>query len=318
MNDRITNQESTHNMYNGTVICPNHLCGKEVSDKFDHCPFCHTLLIKPTKTAEDIINEYNRKEEDLRNDIKKRYKIDGNISEEQYGQLKEIYLKEYGKRNDAQENESSIVQGNGSIGWIIGISAALIIFIIIFFAAGGGHSKTYNNYMSSIRAQRSAINRATSLFDMVELDERILPLGALDYLTDGDEKRAVKMAHDGVWGLFESKCQQLAVGKYKLTSKSGHIYIIELTNEVNRQSDYWSYYLARIYKDNCLFGVGEWHQREITSDIVFEQSPNTYDDNIAICLKPNKSSRTLEWDGKLEKGNYGWTVNDEGTVEKIE
>ena len=27
-----------------TVFCPNHLCGKEISDQFDKCPFCGTPI----------------------------------------------------------------------------------------------------------------------------------------------------------------------------------------------------------------------------------------------------------------------------------
>ena len=239
-----------------TVICPNRLCGKEISTKFDNCPFCHTPLIKPKRTAEDIINEYKHKEreEDLRDAIRKQYNIDGDISEDQYGQLREIYLKEHGNRNDATKKENLSGQRNGSVGWIIGILAALIIFVIIFFAAGGGHSKTYNEYMSRIKTRETSINRATSLFDMAKLDERILPLGALDDLTDGDEKRAVRMAHDKVWDLFETKCRQLAIGYYLLTSEDGQKYVVELSEETGNDGNQ-----AYVYIDNRLYSEGYWY-----------------------------------------------------------
>jgi hypothetical protein len=33
----------------GTIFCPNKLCGKELSDQFDKCPFCGTILKENTK-----------------------------------------------------------------------------------------------------------------------------------------------------------------------------------------------------------------------------------------------------------------------------
>lgn len=80
------------------VICPNFFCGKEVGDKLDYCPFCHTQLIKPKKTAADIINEHKQKKDNLRETIRKNYNIEGDISEEEYTQLLTIYKEE--KRNN--------------------------------------------------------------------------------------------------------------------------------------------------------------------------------------------------------------------------
>lgn len=110
-----------------TVICPNHLCGKEVSDKFEYCPFCHTLLIKPTKTAEEIINEHKREEEDLKNAIRKQYNIVGDISEEQYKQLKEIYLKENHTHQSTKEGKSK-----HSHAWIAYFAGLLLIVALVF------------------------------------------------------------------------------------------------------------------------------------------------------------------------------------------
>ena len=238
-------------------------CGKQYNkDVFDKCPFCGSLQIIPPKTAEEIINEHKHKEElvkeqneeILKDAVRKRYNVAGDISEEQYGQLKEIYLKEYGNRDDTLKNENSSSPRNGYVGWVIGILAALIIFLIIFFAAGGGHSKTYNEYMSRIREREAAINRATSLFEMKDLDERILRLGALDDLTDGDEKRAVRMAHDKVWDLFETKCRQLAIGYYLLTSEDGQKYVVELSEESGNDGNQ-----AYVYIDNRLYSEGYWY-----------------------------------------------------------
>ncbi len=304
----------------GTVICPNHSCGKEISIKFDNCPFCNTPLIKTKRTAEEIINEHKRKEELINKQkeeifkdvVRRRYNIDGDISEEQYGQLKEIYMKEYGNKDDTHEHEHSSGQRNGYVGWIIGIVAALIIFLIIFFASGGGHSNTYNEYMSRIKAREAAINSATSLFDMDNLNERILRLGALDDLTDGDEKRAVRMAHNEVWNLFEKKCQQLSVGKYRLTSKYGNTYIIELTHELYKDKN--DTYIARIYKNNSLFEAGRWWKDGTTSVI----DNDNYMDKIEIRIWPERESKVFEWSGKLEKNpKYDWRDRDEGIVEKI-
>ena len=81
------------------MICPNRLCEKEISLKFDNCPFCHTPLIKYQRTAEDIINEHKYKEEQikeqkeeiLRSAVRKSYNITGDVSEEQYEQLIKIW-----------------------------------------------------------------------------------------------------------------------------------------------------------------------------------------------------------------------------------
>lgn len=112
-----------------TVICPNRLCGKEVSDEFDHCPFCHTQLIKPTKTADDIINEHKQKEDNLRNAIKKQYNIAGDISEEQYQQLKEIYLKEYNTNQLAKGSTSK--HSHAWIAYLFGLFLVVALGLLI-------------------------------------------------------------------------------------------------------------------------------------------------------------------------------------------
>ena len=317
MQDSANNQETVYNEKNETVICPNRLCGKEISVKFDKCPFCHTLLIKPKKTAEDIINEHKHteREEDLKDAIRKQYNIDGDISEEQYGQLREIYLKEHGPKYDANTNESSSGQRNGRIGWIVGISAVLIIFLIIVFAAGGSHSKTYNDYMHSIHEREAAIDRATSLFDMANIyDWKHWRLGTGAYL-EGDEKRDIDLAIDGLDDLYEMKCQQLFLGKYKFTSNNGDIYMVELTNlkdEVLKEG-----LAVVIYRNNKLYSKGSWfysgataigiHHRLITDNREWNY------ESVTVYLDMDK--QLLVWSGNMEEhGGYG---SDKGTAQKI-
>lgn len=38
-----------------TVFCPNKLCGKEVSDQFEKCPFCGTPLNKGNDTTSESL-----------------------------------------------------------------------------------------------------------------------------------------------------------------------------------------------------------------------------------------------------------------------
>lgn len=214
MNDRITNQESTHNMYNGTVICPNHLCGKEVSDKFDHCPFCHTPLIKPKKTAEDIINEYNRKEEDLRNAveddlrsaIRKHYNINGEISDEQYKQLIEIYKHEVGDVSLSQEKVEKENNNHGKIiptGGIIAIVACLITIVFFIFSTGGSSNikaaqtiRTADQWVTYCDGEPS-ITRCLSVFDKIDHTTQIRIWDDLAYmvahLLTNDEKSRIKI-----------------------------------------------------------------------------------------------------------------------------
>lgn len=130
------------------MICPNRLCGKEVSTQFDNCPFCNTQLIKTKRTAEEIINEHKhkvelikeQKEEILKEAVRKRYNIDGDISDEQYDQLIEIYKHEVGNitLNDKLiEKEKNNHGKKIPTGGIIGIIACLITIIILIFSVGG-------------------------------------------------------------------------------------------------------------------------------------------------------------------------------------
>lgn len=189
--------------------------------------------------------------------------------------------------------------------------ASCLLFLLI-----ACHSNTYNEYMSRIKAREAAINNASSLFDMAKLDERILPLGALDDLTDGDEKRAIRLAHDGVWESLERKCQQLSVGKYRLTSKEGNTYIIELTNEVQKDDGYRTHYIARIYKNNSLPNVGMWYVHEVSPHIVLERNTNTTMDRIDMWISPSEKSQVLTYGGWLD-GEYYVSLSDEFTVKKI-
>ncbi len=45
------------NPTNGTVFCPNKLCGKEISDQFEKCPFCGTSLNDAKNNKESIHTE---------------------------------------------------------------------------------------------------------------------------------------------------------------------------------------------------------------------------------------------------------------------
>jgi len=201
---------------------------------------------------------------------------------------------------------------------VIGGQAIIVATIMLFLGGCDSifHSNTYNEYMSRIKAREAAINNASSLFDMAKLDERILPLGALDDLTDGDEKRAIRLAHDGVWESLERKCQQLSVGKYRLTSKKGNTYIIELTNEVQKDDGYRTHYIARIYKNNSLPNVGMWYVHEVSPHIVLERNTNTTMDRIDMWISPSEKSQVLTYGGWLD-GEYYVSLSDEFTVKKI-
>lgn len=175
--------------------------------------------------------------------------------------------------------------------------------------------------MSRIKAREAAINRATSLFDMKKLDERLLSLGADSYLTDGDERRDVVMAHDRAWKLFRKKCEQLAVGKYKITSKRGHSYIVEITDVIKDNVYPYTFY-ANIYKNNKLYSKGHWICSEAAIKIrhtliTDEKFIDGRDEDLTIY--PDLNTYTLKWYGKIEKDENGWWgwQDDKGMAEKI-
>lgn len=127
-------QETTKN--SETVFCPNRLCGKEVSVLFERCPFCNTPLVKKNKTAEEIIKEHLQKtnnqrkqeEDKLRDVIRKRYCIEGDITEEQYKQLLAIYEQENGNRILPQQNDDSPILKRNK--WTIPIILVMFITLI--------------------------------------------------------------------------------------------------------------------------------------------------------------------------------------------
>jgi len=192
-----------------TVICPNRLCGKEVSDKFDHCPFCHTKLIKPTKTAEDIINEYKHKadnqrkqeEDELRDIIRKRYNIEGDITEEQYKQLIDIYEQENGNRILPQKNDDSPISKRNR--WTIPIIlSTLVVFLVIIIGISSGNS---NNASKKIRTadqwvtycdSEPNIHRCLKAFDKIGLATQCQIYEDLTlmvaHLTYNDDKGRIK------------------------------------------------------------------------------------------------------------------------------
>ena len=148
--------------------------------------------------------------------------------------------------------------------------------------------------MSRIREREAAINRATSLFDMAKLDERILSLGALDDLTDGDEKRAVRTAHDEVWDLFETKCRQLAIGYYLLTSDDGQKYVVELSEETGNDGNQ-----AYVYIDNRLYSKGNWRLSDgLTVSINHNPINEEYRDSRD--LEINLSLKNSSWSGNID------------------
>ena len=148
--------------------------------------------------------------------------------------------------------------------------------------------------MSRIREREAAINRATSLFDMAKLDERILALGALDDLTDGDEKRAVRTAHDEVWDLFETKCRQLAIGYYLLTSDDGQKYVVELSEETGNDGNQ-----AYVYIDNRLYSKGNWRLSDgLTVSINHNPINEEYRDSRD--LEINLSLKNSSWSGNID------------------
>lgn len=166
------------------------------------------------------------------------------------------------------------------------------------------HSKTYNNYMSQIKARETAINKATSLFDLPEYDWNMWYIGTSMYL-EGDEKRDIDNAISSLSASYILKVGQLAVGRYRIVSKSRHTYLLDLTND------------ARIYRDDILLGTGEWSAGASSFDIKFKQDPNNCYDDIKIDIYPKKETQTFEWRGKLEMDEYGYMREDKGKAEKI-
>ncbi len=173
--------------------------------------------------------------------------------------------------------------------------------------------------MSRIKAREAAIKSATSLYDLSNIyDWEYWHIGTGMYL-EGDEKRDIDLAISRLTNSCFKKTQQLAVGSYRIVSKKGHTYIIDLTNETKEVlvDGLIVHYIARIYRDNSLLGVGEWYAGISELGIEFKQDPNNCYDDIKIDIYPKKETQTFKWMGNLEMGEYGFMRGDEGTAEKI-
>lgn len=85
-------------MENNTLNCPH--CGKEISTEFMFCPFCkNNIYHNPTKvTAAEFIESRKvieqNESQDLRKKILEFYNIKGDVSDEEYAQLKNFYQKD--------------------------------------------------------------------------------------------------------------------------------------------------------------------------------------------------------------------------------
>lgn len=188
-------------------------CGKQYNkDIFDKCPFCGSLQIIPPKTAEEIINEHKHKEElvkkqneeILKEAVRKRYNVDGDISDEQYKQLIEIYKHEVGdialdeKKNEKEKNNHSKKIPTGII---IGIIACLITIIIIFSVGGSSSTKAAHNIKTADQwvtycDNEPNIHRCLNVFDKIDHTTQIRIWDDLSYMVrhlyNFDDKAGIK------------------------------------------------------------------------------------------------------------------------------
>lgn len=196
-------------------------CGKQYNkDVFDKCPFCGSLQIIPPKTAEEIINEHKHKEElvkeqneeILKEAVRKRYNVDGDISDEQYKQLIEIYKHDVGDITlDEKKNEKEKSNHSKKIptGIIIGIIACLITIIIIFSVGGSSSTKAAHNIKTADQwvtycDKEPNINRCLNVFDKIDLttqcriyEDLTIMVAHLNY---DDEKGSIKRdAYGYLW-----------------------------------------------------------------------------------------------------------------------
>lgn len=193
-------------------------CGKQYNkDVFDKCPFCGSLQIIPQKTAEEIINEHKHKEElvkeqneeILKDAVRKRYNVAGDISEEQFKQLLAIYEQENGNRILPQQNDDSPILKRNK--WTIPIIlSTLVMFIIIIIGISSGNSnkaskiiRTADQWVTYCDSEPN-IHQCLKAFDKIDLTTQCRIYDDLAYmvanLTKYDEKGRIKAdAYGYIW-----------------------------------------------------------------------------------------------------------------------
>lgn len=115
------------------IKCPS--CGKQYNkDAFDKCPFCGTSLYAGN-SADDVLNDFSEREkvkqESQRRKILSYFKIDGDVTDEQYEELNKKYNQIYNKNNSLfTPNAESILNKYGTAIKAIGLILMFIFFII--------------------------------------------------------------------------------------------------------------------------------------------------------------------------------------------
>lgn len=203
----------------------------------------------------------------------------------------------------------------GSTALIITIMTVLILAFLSVFAWVAlvpHHSKTYKECMRSCERQETAIKNAKSLNDMERINNRIIGFTEYESL-EGDERVDVYRRHEEVWDLFNERCEQVAVGKYKLVSEEGQTYIVEVTNKIIKDNGFSKQYLVNIYKNNQLHCTGDWGLNG-TEIRIFPQFKENTLASISMWPKSN-TANTYGWHGNIEEE---WNLhNNDGTAEKI-
>ena len=117
-----------------TVICPNKTCGKEVSNRFEKCPFCGTPLQKRSvdEVLGNLSDEEMQKKDFYREKVLNYYNLDNNVSDEQYEVLEKKYQQIARNSNPSllTPNAESIIRKNGKAVKIIGV-LLFVLYIII-------------------------------------------------------------------------------------------------------------------------------------------------------------------------------------------
>ena len=181
------------------TLCPNI---KDSGDARSNLEEQKTQPAPSPKTAADIINEHKQKEDDLREIIRKKYNIVGDISDEQYKQLIEIFKQEVGeitlneKKKEGKNNHGKIILTGG----IIGIIVCLLAILILNFNIGGFFTKAQNirtaDQWVEYCSNEPNIHRCLKVFDKLDMTTKCLIWDELTnmvaHLRFDDEKQGVK------------------------------------------------------------------------------------------------------------------------------
>ncbi len=117
--------------------CPH--CGREISIKFTSCPFCKKNIYNNTEkiTAAEFIKKRKIIEQNeilkLRKDILAFYNIEGDVSDEEYAQLKTFYQTDKPHANNISHTSNhgeTLLYTLNVILLIIGIFGAIILIVL--------------------------------------------------------------------------------------------------------------------------------------------------------------------------------------------